>query len=183
MLEKTYYVYQYITETGAPYYIGKGKGNRIHVDHKHIALPPKERRIIIQDSMTNEDAKKLEGELISKYGRKLDGGILDNIKINQWACRAGWKHSIETIEKIRNGNLGKVRTEDHKQKYRQPKSVEHKENIKKARLGTTRSDETKKKISETMKKNIPWNKGKTGSSWSEARRQAHLTRKAIKENI
>ena len=95
-----FYVYQYLTESGTPYYIGKGCGRRIHVEHTGTELPPVERRIIIKDGLTNEEAKKLEGELITKYGRKLDGGILDNIKINQWACHTGWTHSEETKRKI-----------------------------------------------------------------------------------
>jgi len=132
MADNNYYVYQYITENGQPYYIGKGKNNRIDVDHKHIALPPKDRRIILKNNLTNDKAKLLEIELITKYGRKLDGGILDNIKINQWACRAGWKHSSETIEKISRGNAGKVRSEEHKQKYRNPKTDSHASNIQNA---------------------------------------------------
>ena len=96
-----YYVYMYLRPDYTPYYVGKGKDNRMHVDHKHIELPPRERRVIVQDNMSNEDAKLLEGQLITKYGRKLDGGILDNIKINQWACHAGWVHSPESVEKIR----------------------------------------------------------------------------------
>lgn len=130
-----YYVYQYLTEQGAPYYIGKGKGNRINVDHKDIKLPPRDRRVIIQNNLSNEEAKRIEGEFITKYGRKLDGGILDNIKINQWACYAGWKHSEETKRKISMGNLGKKRTPEMKEKYRQPKSDEHCEKIRQANLG------------------------------------------------
>lgn len=147
-----FYVYMYITELGEPYYVGKGSGDRINRYHSKTCLPPRERRIIVKDNLSNNDAKQIESKLITKYGRKLDGGILDNIKINQWACFTGWKHKPETIEKIRQGNLGKVRTEAHKQKYRQPKTLEHAENIRKANLGKTISDDVKKKISETVKK-------------------------------
>ncbi len=58
---KEYYVYQYLTEDGLPYYIGKGKGRRVHVDHKHIKLPPFDRRVIIANGLTNTEAKELEG--------------------------------------------------------------------------------------------------------------------------
>ena len=180
MAGNNYYVYQYITESGQPYYIGKGKNNRIHVAHKHTVIPSKERRIIIKNNLTNDEAKALEGELITKYGRKIDGGILDNIKINQWACFDGWKHKPETIEKIRQGNLGKVRTEEAKIKYRQPKTPEHAENIRKANIGKTVVDNVKQKISDSLKGNIPWNKGIKGTPWTEARRNAYLRNKALK---
>ena len=78
-----FYVYMYITESGEPYYVGKGSRKRINSYHSKTVLPPKERRIIVKDNLSNNDAKQIEGELITKYGRKLDGGILDNIKINQ----------------------------------------------------------------------------------------------------
>lgn len=130
-----FYVYQYLTETGLPYYIGKGSGRRIHVKHLHVELPPMERRVVIKDGLTNEEAKKLEGELISKYKRKLDGGILDNIKINQWACAVGWKHSEETKQKISQGNLGKKRTLEQIINYKSKKTKEHAEKIRQANLG------------------------------------------------
>jgi hypothetical protein len=127
-----FYVYQYLDEFGQPYYIGKGCGKRIHRKHTKTCLPPVERRVIIKDGLSNEQAKELEKELIMKYGRKLDGGILDNIKINQWACYSGWYHSVETKQKISASNLGKIRTEDHKKNYRKPKSLEHAARIKEA---------------------------------------------------
>ena len=179
-----YYVYQYLLENGLPYYIGKGKNNRINVDHKHIALPPVERRIIVKDNLTNEQAKILEGNLITKYGRKIDGGILDNIKINQWACFDGWKHKPETIEKISKSNTGKVRTEEAKEKYRQPKTPEHAQNIRKANLGKTLTNKTKQKIRETIlnrykdpKYKNKISAGLKGKPWSEARRNAWLQSK------
>ena len=127
-----FYVYAYLTESGLPYYIGKGKGRRIDVRHSHVERPAKDRRIIIKDGLSNEEAKNLEKELITKYGRKIDGGILDNIKINQWACHTGWKHSDEAIRKIREGNLGKVRTAQQIENYKGKKTEQHSANIKNA---------------------------------------------------
>ena len=57
MAGNNYYVYQYITESGQPYYIGKGKNNRIHVAHKHTVIPPKERRIIIKNNQKYLNSK------------------------------------------------------------------------------------------------------------------------------
>ena len=146
-----FYVYQYITDLGTPYYIGKGSGRRMHRHHTKTTVPPVERRIVIKDGLTNEEAKQLEGELITKYGRKLDGGILDNIKINQWACAVGWKHSEETKRKISEGNKGKVRTEEHKKNYRKPKTAEHAEKIRQANLGRPYDPVRAAKISATLK--------------------------------
>ena len=103
------------------------------------------------DELTNEEAKQLEGTLITKYGRKLDGGILDNIKINQWACHTGWTHSEEARRKISNGNKGKVRTEEHKANYRKPKTAEHAEKIRQANLGRPYDPVRAAKISATLK--------------------------------
>lgn len=154
----SFYVYQYITEDGLPYYIGKGKGRRIHVKHTTVELPPIERRIIICDGLTNEEAKQLEASLIEHYKRKIDGGILDNIKINQWACHTGWKHSNETKQLISQKNKGKVRSEQAKQNYRKPKSTEHVEKIRQANIGRPRDDRYEK-ISETKSKQKWYNNG------------------------
>lgn len=146
-----FYVYQYIDESGKPYYIGKGSGKRIHSHHTRTVVPPIKQRIIIKNGLTNEEAKQLEGKLISKYGRKIDGGILDNIKINQWACAVGWKHSEEAKRKISNGNKGKIRTEQQRANYRKPKTAEHAENIRKANLGRPYDATRAAKISATLK--------------------------------
>ena len=131
----SFYVYQYISENGLPYYVGKGCGRRMHVKHKHTELPPVERRIVIKDNLTNDQAKILEIELISKYGRKIDGGILDNKKINQWACYTGWKHSEQTKQKISLANTGKKRTETQRKNYKGTVTAEHAKKVRQANLG------------------------------------------------
>lgn len=160
-----FYVYQYITEDGTPYYIGKGSGRRIHRPYTKTTVPPVDRRVIIQDGLTNDAAKKLEGELITKYGRKLDGGILDNIKINQWACAVGWKHSIEAKRKISEGNKGKKRTPEQLKNYKGTVTAEHKEKVRQANLGRKDSPERREKIRHA-------NLGKKLSSETIAKRQA-----------
>jgi len=56
---RNYYVYQYLTKDNVPYYIGKGKNNRINSKHK-IVLPPKDSRVIIKNHIKNEEDKELE---------------------------------------------------------------------------------------------------------------------------
>ena len=141
-----FYVYKYVTESGTPYYIGKGSGRRINVQHTRTILPPRDCRIIIKSGMTNEEAKKLEGDLIAKYGRKLDGGLLDNIKINQWACAVGWKHSEETKRKISEGNKGKKRTLEQRKNYKGTTSKEVAAKIAKTLTGRTRPAEVIEKV-------------------------------------
>jgi hypothetical protein len=134
-VDNYFYVYQYLDKLGIPYYVGKGCGRRIHFRHANVDLPPIERRIIIKDGLTNNEAKFLEKELIIKYGRKLEGGILDNIKINQWACYTGWKHSEQTKQKISLANTGKKRTAEQLKNYKGTKTAEHAEKIRQANLG------------------------------------------------
>ena len=76
-----YYVYAYLNQnTGLPYYIGKGQGDRINTPHQNLNLPPKlENRIILKEGLTEHEALKQEILLISHYGRKdLGTGILLN---------------------------------------------------------------------------------------------------------
>lgn len=174
MTNLVFYVYQYIDANGTPYYVGKGKGNRINTFHTHTVLPLIHQRVKLIENLTNEQAKKIEGELITKYGRKLDGGILDNIKINQWACFTGWKHSEKTKLVISEKNTGKKRSYEAKQKYKQPKTKEHAENIKNAVKNLWADSEYKQKRIETIRKKSFAHKGKP---WSQARRKAYEDKK------
>lgn len=181
MADSIFYVYQYLDSNGTPYYIGKGKGNRIHQHHTHVTVPPVSRRVFVKTDLLESDALALEMTLIRLHGRKVDGGTLENTKLNQWACTTGWHHSVEAKQKISKGNIGKVRSPEQICNYKKPKSAEHAEKIRQANLGKKVSADTKQKISDSKQGAIPWNKGKTGGTWSEARRDAFLQRK-FKDN-
>ena len=74
-----FYTYAYLREDGTPYYIGKGHGKRIHHTNHGINLPPRERRIILKDNLTEEQAFRHEIYLIAVLGRKDNGtGMLRN---------------------------------------------------------------------------------------------------------
>jgi hypothetical protein len=45
-----YYTYAYLREDGTPYYIGKGKGNRIHSKNGRVFLPPPKERKNMSES-------------------------------------------------------------------------------------------------------------------------------------
>lgn len=166
-----FYVYQYLNEDGTPFYIGKGSKNRINESHSPwLEIPSAEYRKIIKDNLTEQEAFDLEIELIIKYGRKIDGGILENKKLSRWVAQAGWNHSEESKKKISEKNSGKVRTDKQRKNYSKPKTADHAEKIRQANLGR-QPDGRYEKISQTMK----------GRTWSESRRSAYLQSKKLKE--
>ena len=149
-MDNIFYVYQYLTLEGVPYYIGKGSKDRINESHAPwVDIPSKEFRKFIQINMKEQDAFDLEIELIKKYGRKIDGGILENTKLSRWVAQAGWKHSDETKQKISKKNTGKVRTDVQRENYKGTKTDEHAEKIRLANLGRPR-DSRYEKIGLTM---------------------------------
>lgn len=181
MATSIFYVYQYLDEEGNPFYIGKGSKDRINESHlPWVQIPPIERRHFIQTNMEEKEAFDLELELIKKYGRKIDGGILDNVKLSRWVAQAGWKHSKETKDLISEKNTGKIRTSEQRQNYCKPKTAEHTEKIRQANLGKTISDDVKQKISENRKGIIPWNKGIKGIPWSDERRKSQMKKEQNK---
>jgi hypothetical protein len=102
---KKYYCYAYLREDGTPYYIGKGTGKRIHSKIHSVNLPPLQRRVIVKDNLTNDEALKLEKELISKYGRKEFGGFLHNKTDggeNPPIAKKGQQNRINSIQNFWN---------------------------------------------------------------------------------
>ena len=76
-----FYVYVYLRENLlSPYYVGKGKGKRCYERRGRNCRPPAEERIRkVAENLSEEAALELEALLIKFYGRKCDGGILQNI--------------------------------------------------------------------------------------------------------
>ena len=78
---KEYYTYAYLREDGTPYYVGKGKGNRVYWRSKKDIKPPKDksRIIFLKQNLTEQEAFKHEIYMIAVFGRKdLATGILYN---------------------------------------------------------------------------------------------------------
>jgi hypothetical protein len=156
-MNNTYYIYQYLREDGTPYYIGKGKGRRAWIKRRVVPLPVDQQLIqIIKDSLTEEEAFRLEEELIAIYGRKDIGtGILRNLTNGgegvkkphkKVAWNKGLKQSLEHNAKISQALKKYKRTDEHQQNLNQslkgrPPSF----------LGKKHSEETKQKLSAYFK--------------------------------
>jgi hypothetical protein len=105
-----YYVYLYLREDRTPYYVGKGSGKRINQKHrfsdgKFLPLPPVDRRVIIKYFNDEEECFLFEEWLIEFYGRKIDGGILNNQCKGGGGCTRGrnfdrTKYNEKNKEKI-----------------------------------------------------------------------------------
>jgi|688.fasta_scaffold561519_2 hypothetical protein len=86
LTDESYYVYYYLRSSdsihgkaGTPYYVGKGKGNRINGTHSVPVPADSKYKIKIAESLTDTHAKALEKIHISFWGRlDLNTGILRN---------------------------------------------------------------------------------------------------------
>ena len=132
-----YYTYAYLREDGTPYYIGKGKDNRINRKRKYEIKPPKDKNriIFLKQNLTEEEAFKHEIYMICVFGRKdLETGILYN------RTDGGDGHSnpsLETRKKLSNSLKNRVFSRETLKKMSDSKkgikkSENHKNNISKS---------------------------------------------------
>ena len=104
-----FYTYAYLREDRTPYYIGKGKGDRIFRRSRRKIKTPKDksRIIFLKQNLTEEEAFKHEKYMIVVFGRKdLGTGILHN-RTDGGEGMCGYKHSNEFIERMRTNNPSK----------------------------------------------------------------------------
>lgn len=131
-----FYTYVWTREDGTPYYVGKGKGNRVY-SNNHRHLPPSIDRIVLYIAKDEKDAFETEKALIWYYGRKdLGLGCLRNLtdggenppsnkgkvlseEIRQRMSLAakgivkrkrGFRHSEETKQRMRHKHNVKIKT-------------------------------------------------------------------------
>ncbi len=160
-----YYTYAYLREDRTPYYIGKGRGNRVYRRKKRDIKPPKDksRIIFLKQNLTEQEAFKHEIYMIAVFGRKdLGTGILHN-RTDGGEGASGLIHSEETKIKMsearkgeKNHNYGKTHSEETKIKLSEAHkgrthSEESRRNMSEAHKGKTFSEEHKKNMSEGKK--------------------------------
>jgi hypothetical protein len=187
-----YYTYAYLREDGSPYYIGKGSSRRKSVVHKGrkgtsiIAVPDKDRILILKDNLTEEDAFKHEKYMIAVFGRKdLGTGILRNCteggegssghrKSEEWKKTQSEflrnnnpMHNADTVEKMRQSKIGSKQSQ---------KTIDKRTNTIKKMGGVKLTEEQRKKISEG-------NKGKPKSEAHKASMRASWDRRKAKNML
>ena len=132
-----YYTYAYLREDGTPYYIGKGKNDRIYRKRIGEVSPPKNKSkiIFLKKNLTEKDAFRHEKYMIFIFGRKdLGTGILRN------RTDGGDGHSnpsLKTRKKISNSLKNRVFSDKTLKKMSDSKinikkSEKHKNNISKS---------------------------------------------------
>ena len=183
------YVYQYLrsiaTEhgpVGSPYYIGKGKGKRAHVQHTTIHIPRDKANIVfLAKNLLEDEAYCMEKQLIAFYGRIDNGtGCLRNLTDGGEGL-AGRIYTAETRAKIGKAHKGKHVSDETCAKISEKAKLRKHTAAQKAKISAslrtrvitqeTRaklsilgkkhriSDAGKARISAANKGRTPWNKG------------------------
>lgn len=187
-LRKDYYVYAYLRsgdsangKAGSPYYIGKGRKDRISGRHKSASVPKDKTYVTrLAEGLLECDALQLEMFLIYIHGRiNNQTGCLRNLtnggegtsgrvmsqELRELTSKRfkGKKHSPEQNEKNRLSKIGVKRkwSEEGRQRFMaamkfRKVSEETKEKLRQANTGKKLSDQHRKSIS----------LGQKGRKWS-----------------
>ena len=158
---KEYYTYAYLREDKTPYYIGKGKGNRLYKRGSRVFAPPKDksRIIYLKQNLTEGEAFKHEIYMIAVLGRiDLGTGILHNRTDGGEGIS---NPSEETRRKMSETHKGKIVSEESRKRIGEANKNPSEETRRKKsdanrgennpNYGKTASEETRKKLSEALK--------------------------------
>jgi hypothetical protein len=145
-MNNIFYTYAYLREDKTPYYIGKGKGDRIYKKSKNDIRPPRDKSkiILLKQNLSEGDAFNHEKYMIAIFGRKdLGTGILHN-RTDGGDGSSGVLQTEETKLKRSNALKGRPRPEEVKNK------------IGEKNKGRTQSQEARNKIGDIHKGNTYW---------------------------
>jgi hypothetical protein len=145
-MNNIFYTYAYLREDKTPYYIGKGKGDRVYKKSKNDIRPPRDKSkiILLKQNLSEGDAFNHEKYMIAIFGRKdLGIGILHN-RTDGGDGSSGVLQTEETKLKRSNALKGRPRPEEVKNK------------IGEKNKGRTQSQEARNKIGDTHKGNTYW---------------------------
>ncbi len=181
-----YYTYAYLREDGTPYYIGKGKGNRIYRNNGRGCKKPKDKSkiIFLKQNLTEEDAFRHEIYMITIFGRKnLETGILHN-RTDGGEGSSGATRSLELRNKISKSLKGRIVSEETKRKLSEISkgrivSEETKRKLSQINKGKVISEETKRKMSESRKNRVVTKEAREKISKSKKGRAFNLKKYAI----
>ena len=173
-MNKRYYVYVWIDD--APYYVGKGTNKRAWQKQRSWGkMRPNTKVIIFRDKLNERQALRIEGILITKWGRKeLDkGGILENkapadaqwpLFISKQGCspEARRKISIAMKKHYSNPENVKIMAEAVRKAYNEGKITksinfylndpEYQERHRQATIDAMKRPEVRKKCSDAGKR-------------------------------
>jgi len=149
-----FYVYMYVRpDTGEPFYVGKGQRSRAwsYNGHSHnkwlmrklddIRSKYKSREfvMIVEENLTEQEAFDMEEELVIKYGKKFDGGVL-------WNIADGGRSGAS------NTGMTWTHPEEVKENYKASWTSERKAVMSEHSKGYNRTDEWCKNISASKRK-------------------------------
>lgn len=132
-----YYCYVYYDENWQAYYVGKGQDRRRLQRHNVQIADDEHTQLFYFDK--EWEAWECEIELISFYGRQLDGGTLQNVSTGGASGTAGYKHPPETLKKLSSGL---------KDRWKDPA---YRKRLSESHSKRRHTEETKRKMSETAK--------------------------------